>query len=86
MCRLLNERLENLSVECTKLTQDFADISSELEMKGAEARKTMRQVRQEIEDCSFKCGNSLKRRKKELETSVKKEDIVVKVKEVKREL
>ncbi len=79
---ILDKRLEDLTLECTKLTQYFTEISSEVEMRGVEARKVMRQIRQIIEDSLFKFGNSLKRRKKELETCVTKDDIQAKIEEV----
>ena len=79
---MLYQKLEQLTIECSERTKMFAEISSEIEMKGFEARRAMRQIRQEVEDASCKCSRSLQQRKRELEVCLRTEDLQAKQKEV----
>ena len=81
-CGSFVKRLENMTLRSTNCTGDFTQVSSEIEMRGIEARRVMRQIRQEVEDCSYRYSHSLKRRKMELESSMKVKDVESKLKEV----
>ena len=76
------KQLESLTLQCSTLSRDFTEISSEIEMRGVDARKTMRQIRQDIEEFSYNYNYSLNRRKKMLEASVQVDDIGIKFGEV----
>ncbi len=76
------KQLESLTLQCSTLSRDFTEISSEIEMRGVDARKTMRQIRQDIEEFSYNYNHSLNRRKKMLEASVQIDDIGIKLGEV----